>query len=54
MTSLFFIVEANITKDWSNRPKNTVSNYIFLIDANKTPMNPIHPAATIPVLSLWQ
>ena len=21
-----------------------MSNYVFLIDANKTPMNPIHPA----------
>lgn len=44
MTSLFFIVEANITKDWSNRPNYTMSNFVFLIDANKHPMNPIHPA----------
>ena len=43
MTSLELIVEANITKDWSNRPKQIMSNFVFLIDSAKTPMNPIHP-----------
>ena len=42
LTSLDNIDEANITQQW--RPFYFMSNYVFVIDTDKQPCDPVHPA----------